>query len=58
VDNDETQLTPKLYPPLRNVTDNIILAIGENILEYHVKLKASMKLKCNWASISKQVPLV
>ncbi len=38
VDDDETQLTPKFYLPLRNAADKIILAIGENVLEYHVKL--------------------
>jgi len=33
VDDDKTQLTLKLYPPLKNATDEIILAINENVLD-------------------------
>jgi hypothetical protein len=33
VDDDKTQLTLKLYPPLKNATDDIILAIHENVLD-------------------------
>jgi hypothetical protein len=58
VDNDDTQLTPHLYPPSKNAINNIIFTIGENVLEYHVKLEASTRLRCSWASISKQVPLM
>jgi hypothetical protein len=33
VDDDKTQLTLKLYPPLKNAIDDIILAIHENVLD-------------------------
>jgi hypothetical protein len=40
------------------VDDDIIFVKGKSVLEYHAKLEASTKLKCNWASISKQATLV
>lgn len=38
--------------------DDIIFAKGENVLEYRAKLEAITKLRCSWASISKQAPLM
>ncbi len=58
VDDDKTQLAPKLYPPLKNVVDDIIFIICENVLEYHAKLETCTKLRCSWVLISKQVLLV
>jgi hypothetical protein len=58
MDNHDIQLTPKLYPPLKNPANNISFTIGENVLEYHVKLETLTRLRCSWASISKQIPLM
>jgi len=38
--------------------DDIIFAKGENVLEYREKLEVIIKLRCSWASILKQVPLM
>jgi hypothetical protein len=40
------------------VDDDIIFAKGDNALEYRAKLETSKKLRCSWASILKQVPLM
>jgi hypothetical protein len=38
--------------------DDIIFVKGKNVLEYCAKLEAITKLRCSWASISKQAPLM
>ncbi len=45
VDEDGNPLTLKLYPPLRNAVEGVILAKGGNVLEYKTKLEASSKPK-------------
>lgn len=43
MDEDRNPLILKLYLPLRNVVEGVILAKGGNVLEYGAKLEASSK---------------
>jgi hypothetical protein len=43
MDEDRNPLILKLYLPLKNVVEGVILAKGGNGLEYGVKLEASSK---------------
>jgi len=40
INDNGNQLIVKLYPPLRNTTEGVILAKGKNVLEYRAKLEA------------------
>jgi hypothetical protein len=58
MDEDGNPLILKVYPPLRNVVEGVILAKGENVLEYGAKLEASSKPKQSHAIVTKIVPLM
>jgi len=58
VDDHGNKLTFKLYPPLRNIVESIIIAKGGNVLEYKVKLKALSKPKHSCLVVTNIVPPV
>ncbi len=58
VDEDGNPLTLKLYMPLRNAIEGVILAKGGNILEYRAKLEASSKPKQSCVVVTKIIPVM
>ncbi len=56
VDDHGNKLTLKLYPPLRNIVESIIIAKGGNVSEYKVKLEASSKPKHSCLVVTNIVP--
>jgi shikimate kinase len=58
VDDHGNKLKLKLYPPLRNIIESIIIAKGGNVLEYKVKLEALSKPKHSCFIVTNIVPLV
>jgi hypothetical protein len=57
VDDDGNQLTFKLYLPLKNTIEGVILAKSGNVLEYKAKLKASSKPRCSHFVVTKTISL-
>jgi hypothetical protein len=57
MDDDGNQLTVKLYLPLKNIIEGIILAKSGIVVEYKAKLKASSKPRCNHFVITKTISL-
>lgn len=56
IDDNENQLTFKLYSPLKQLTKGIILRKGGNVLEYMAKLEASSKPMRKRITIMKTIP--
>jgi hypothetical protein len=56
MDDDGNQLTLKLYLPLKNTIEGIILAKNVNVLEYKAKLETSSKRKCSHFIVTKTIP--
>ncbi len=52
VDFEGNPFKLKLYPPLKNATEGVYLAKGENILEYKVKTNALSKPRNSCPSIT------
>jgi hypothetical protein len=52
VDSKRNLFTLKLYPPLKNVAEDVYLVKGENILKYKVKANALSKPRSSCPSIT------
>jgi hypothetical protein len=57
MDDDGNQLTFKLYMPLKNTIEGVILVKSGNVLEYKAKLEALSKPRCSHFVITKIIPL-